>query len=199
MDNNSTSNKVIFITHANVSIDPKVPIPEWGLSKIGKERHQQFNTKPIIKNVQSIYSSNEQKAIDGANILAKHLGLTFTKIESLGENDRSSTGYLIEEEFQKTVDAFFSYPEKSIRGWERAIDVQNRIVNTIEDILTTEKTSSSDIAIVAHGGVGALLLCHLLKEKISRKFDQPFNGGGNYFSFNRRTREVIHSWKDISS
>ena len=40
-----------------------------------------------------------------------------------------------------------------------------------------------EIAVVAHGGVGALLIVRLLGQPISRRFDQPAAGGGNFFAF----------------
>ena len=46
----------------------------------------------------------------------------------IGENDRSATGFLPREEFWATADLFFAHPTESIRGWERAIDAQARIV-----------------------------------------------------------------------
>ncbi len=189
---------VFFISHANVLIDPKMPVPQWALSEKGKQRHRDFNANEIVKNIRSIYSSNEQKAIDGAMILAESLSLNFRQEELLGEMDRSSTGYLKEEEFQKTVNDFFANPESSIRGWEKAVDAQRRIVKTIKEIINKEP-NQGDIAIVSHGGVGALALAYLLGEDISRKFDQPFNGGGNYFCFDKKTLKVVHTWRDISN
>ncbi|MFC0389117.1 histidine phosphatase family protein [Muricoccus vinaceus] len=44
-----------------------------------------------------------------------------------------------------------------------------------------------DIAIVSHGGVGALLLCHLKGVPISRAEDQPGAGGGCVYSFDPET------------
>ncbi|MFK7908889.1 MAG: histidine phosphatase family protein [Chitinophagales bacterium] len=192
-----TNGLVFFISHANVFIDPKTPVPQWGLSEKGKQQHRKFNTNDAVKNIQHIYCSNEQKSIDGAMILAQSLNLSFHQEESLGEMDRSSTGYLKEAEFQKTVNDFFANPELSIRGWEKAVDAQKRIIDTIKKIISKE-SNQDNIAIVSHGGVGALTLAYLLGENISRKFDQPFNGGGNYFCFDKKTLKVIHGWRDIS-
>ncbi len=68
----------------------------------------------------------------------------------------------------------FARPSESVRGWERAVDAQARIVRAVNRILDARE--HGDIAIVAHGGVGTLLLCHLLKEPISRGRDQPLAG-----------------------
>jgi broad specificity phosphatase PhoE len=54
-----------------------------------------------------------------------------------------------------------------------------------------------DVAIVAHGGVGTLLLCHLSGLPISRDQDQPSTNGGNYFAFDRDTLRLIQGWRSI--
>lgn len=189
--------KILFITHANVVVDPKIPVPDWGLSNTGKERHTIFNTNPVINSISAVYSSYEQKAMDGGIILSSHLGLDLQKMESLKENDRSSTGFLYEEEFEATANIFFANPNTSVRGWEKAIDAQKRIVSALENIIKKD-TSDGDIAIVAHGGVGTLLFCFLSRKEISRQYDQPPNSGGNFFAFYEDNFEIIHEWRDIS-
>ena len=82
-----------------------------------------------LSGIGAIYCSAEQKAIDGAAIMSEVLGVTYTTIPDLGENDRSATGYLSEAEFESVVGEFFRKPEESVRGWERAIDAQRRIIS----------------------------------------------------------------------
>jgi broad specificity phosphatase PhoE len=188
--------EVLFITHGDVIRDPAVPVPRWGLSAQGRARHIAFNTSPAVAGVTAIHCSDEQKAIDGAAILAEARGLVPRVWPMLGENDRSATGYLPPDEFQATADAFFAHPEVSIRGWERAIDAQARIVAAVEAVLA--EPAEGDIAIIAHGGVGALLLCHLRGVPISRTLDQPGTAGGNWFAFDAATRVVRQGWRDIS-
>ena len=118
---------IYFITHPNVVISPDVPITEWPLSALGLQRMRASLAQPWVRDITAIYSSTEQKAIDGAAILADHLALDFTQVHALGENDRSSTGYLVLAEFEAVADQFFAEPEVSVRGWERAVDAQARI------------------------------------------------------------------------
>ncbi len=151
-------------------------------------------SQPWISSVTSIYCSTEQKAIDGAVILADHLSLEYTRVEALGENDRTSTGFLPPDKFEATADAFFANPDASVLGWERAIDAQARIVRAVTDIAKADKTAGS-VAIVSHGAVGALLYCHLTGQAISRRWDQPGNGGGNYYTFTLPSGEVHSGWK----
>ena len=148
--------------------------------------------QPWVRDITAIYCSTEQKAIDGAAILTQHLSLPFHEVEDLGENDRSATGFLPPDEFERVADQFFGSPDKSIRGWERAVDAQARIVRAVEQIALEDKTGGT-IAIVSHGAVGTLLYCHLAGKPLARRWDQPPNGGGNYYGFTVSPR-AAHSW-----
>ena len=189
---------VRFITHPEVAIDPAVPVPDWPLSERGTERMTAMLSQPWVADVAAIWSSTERKARDGAEILARHLGLQPRVREALGENDRSATGYLPPDEFQAVADEFFARPTESVRGWERAVDAQARIVAAADDVLASRADSAAgDVAIIAHGGVGALLLAHLLGAPISREHDQPGGGGGQCFAFEQASRALVHGWRAI--
>ena len=51
--------------------------------------------------------------------------------------------------------------------------------------------AEGDMAIISHGGVGALLLCHLKDVPIARTEDQPGDGGGCFYSFDAASRRVL--------
>ena len=187
---------VTFITHPDVLIDPAVPVPDWPLSERGRERMRTVVDQPWTAGLRDLFCSTERKARDGAAILADALGLPVTELEELGENDRSSTGYLPKLEFETMADAFFARPEESVRGWERAADAQRRIVAAVDEVLR-RAPAEGDIAIVSHGGVGALLLCHLQGRPISRAADQPAGQGGHYYAFTAEDRRLLHGWRSI--
>lgn len=182
-----------FITHPNVVISRDVPVPQWPLSELGRARMTRGLAQPWLSGVTSIYSSTERKAVDGAQIMADRLRLSFTPIAELGENDRSSTGFLPPEEFEAVADEFFAKPTISVRGWERAVDAQSRVVSAVARLIAADETAGS-IAIVSHGAVGALLFCQLSGYPIARRFDQPANGGGNYFHFSFEPLGVRSGW-----
>jgi len=64
-----------------------------------------------------------------------------------------------------------------------------------------------DLAFVAHGAVGALLLAQLSGAGISRSFDQPLppagsppgTGGGYFFSFSLPGLEIEQGWQAIDA
>jgi broad specificity phosphatase PhoE len=190
--------EVLYISHPQVAIDPAVAVPDWPLSLLGRSRTERFAASPRLTRVTAIYSSGERKAVDTGTILSERLGVPLAIVEELHENDRSATGYLPPERFEAVVDRFFAEPETSILGWERAADAQARIVACVREILERDATDG-DVILAAHGGVGALLLAHLAGAPISRRFDQPGTGGGNYFVWQRTSSTLVHGWQAIEA
>ena len=193
----SVGQTVYFMTHPDVVIDPMVPVAEWPLSARGRQRMGCVLAQPWAVGLRALWCSTERKARDGADILAGPLGLDVNELQELGENDRTATGYLAPMEFEAVADLFFAHPEQAVRGWERAADAQMRIVAAVERVLNGSMACGGDVAIVSHGAVGALLLCHLLGRPIGREHDQPATKGGNYFAFGADTRRLCHGWRPI--
>jgi broad specificity phosphatase PhoE len=190
---------VFFITHTDVVIDPRVPVPDWTLNERGRSRMRAMAAYLQTRAVSRIFASGERKARDGAQILSDALGLGgYGVIDDLGEIDRSATGYLPEREFEATVDAFFAHPQESIRGWEPAVVAEARIVCAIEQILP--EAPEGNLAIVGHGGTGTLLYCHLAALPIDRRYDQSATNGGNWFAFDLTTRKLLYDgWQSIDA
>lgn len=169
----------LYVSHPQVQVDPAVPVPDWGLSEQGRARAEAFAREPALMAYGRVVSSTEVKARETAAILAAALGLAVEVRPNLHENDRSATGYLPEAEFQQVANAFFADPAHSARGWERAVDAQDRIVGGV--LLALAEAPDTPALFVGHGGVGTLLLCHLAGHAISRAHDQPPVGGGCWF------------------
>lgn len=182
----------IYLTHPQVRIDPRVPVPQWGLSDLGWERTRMAAEQPWVRLLGRIISSPEKKAIETAIILADAAGVPLEKDEEMAENDRSATGFLPPEEFERAADWFFAHPAASFRGWERAIDAQARISRAVFYILDRHDPAVP-IAFVGHGGVGTLLKCRMTGTAIARSADQ-LPGGGNLFAFRLADRAVTCDW-----
>lgn len=183
--------RVIYICHPEVVIDPKVPVPEWGLSPAG------FSTMPRllpvlpVSDLASVWSPTEQKACDGARVIAERFEVPHFENSDLAENDRSATGYLEQSDFDIAVEAFFGAPETSYRGWETARDARDRIVAAVDAMCA--EAPDGDIALVAHGGVGALLNGAVKDAPISRA--TASYGYGSWFVFDRESRALITDWQ----
>lgn len=183
---------VRYLTHPQVAIDAAVAVPSWRLSHVGRGRVRDLVATGWPRGTTHIVSSAERKAVETAQPIAAALNIGLEIREAMHENDRSATGFLPPAEFEAMAGAFFASPHASVRGWERAIDAQARIVREVEAVLAG--CCSGDVLLVGHGAVGTLLLCHYAQIAISRDHDQPA-GGGHYFTFTRGGRRVLHAWR----
>lgn len=186
-----------FVTHPEVTIDPAVPVPDWGLSARGVERIGAFCRREMLAGVTDAFVSAERKALDCAEALRAARGTGFTVDPDLGENDRSSTGYVAPPRFWTLVDAFFAEPGRSVEGWERAADAQARVCASVRRCLAG-RAGGGDAVFFSHGGVGTLLLCALSGRPISRALGQPVAGGGCFFAFEAETLRPLHGWRDAA-
>jgi broad specificity phosphatase PhoE len=187
----------VYVTHPQIVIDPSIPVPKWHLSELGRARAELAAASGWVSALKRIVSSDETKAIETAEILGRAAGVKPEIAEGMGENDRSATGFLIPEEFEKAANWFFAHPHESFHGWERAVDAQSRIVGAVEKILA-DHDPTLPIAFVGHGGVGTLLKCHLAGLPIARDHDQPA-GGGNLYAFRLADRALLTGWVPMES
>ncbi len=187
----------LYLSHPQVAIDPAVPVPDWGLSPLGRARAEAFAGHAALDGAGRIIASRERKAIETAEILAAPRGLAVEIRDALHENDRSATGFLPPAEFEAVADRFFAEPEASIRGWERAADAQQRIVTAVMGLLA-ERTDIPLTLFVGHGGVGTLLQCHAAGGPIDRRFDQKA-GGGNLFLFEHPPFRLLTRWQSMEA
>jgi len=190
------STHIRYLTHPQVKIDPAVPITSWGLSDVGRTRTETLASTAWLSGTTQIISSGERKAIETAEIIGRESNVTIEVREAMHENDRSATGFLPPDEFEAVTNQFFAQPLVSIRGWERAIDAQLRIVREVEHVLARNRPG--DVLFVGHGAVGTLLFCHYCGLAIDRTYDQPA-GGGHYFAFVKDGRRVLHPWRRMES
>lgn len=191
----------LYLTHPQVRMDAAVPVPLWGLSAEGRERAERFVARRIIPAGTFVFSSRETKALELAELVAAEAGTPVLADHLMGENDRSATGFLPPALFEETADRFFAEPEKSADGWERAIDAQTRIVETVRTALRSVPPGVP-VIFCGHGAVGTLLKCHLGQRAISRSEDQSRHanrGGGNGFLFDPMSGALKTEWMEMEA
>jgi broad specificity phosphatase PhoE len=69
--------RVFFITHPEVVVDPLVAVPQWRLSPRGVARVRRMLEQAWVAESGHIVSSTERKAVDTAELLAGHRALSF--------------------------------------------------------------------------------------------------------------------------
>ncbi|MDP1618088.1 histidine phosphatase family protein [Phenylobacterium sp.] len=170
--------QILFVTHPEVVIDPDVPVPRWPLSAKGRARMEALAEALAGLRVRAVWSSDEQKAMDGAEILSERLQAPHHVDAALGENDRSATGYIAPPRFWEVVAEFFAHPDVSVQGWETARDAQSRILAAMGRV--ADEAQSSLTVVVSHGGVGQLLTAALQNVAIGQEAKSPNPSGGGY-------------------
>lgn len=189
---------VRYLSHPQVLIDPLKDVRRWGLSPTGHARVAALASNlGALSRTRRVISSDETKALETAMPLAEVLGAPLEIRRLMHENDRSATGFLPPDEFERVADAFFATPSLSVRGWETADDAQRRIVAEVDACLEGEQ--SEDILMVGHGAVGTLLFCALSGIAIDRRYDQGPGGGGCWFQFDLHTRKPPSGWQEMEA
>ena len=180
--------RLIFATHPEVVVDPATPVPDWGLSEVGRQRMAAFVRSDVCAGVAAIWSSHERKARDGAAIaqsaLAAQLVVETPSVDpGLAEIDREAVGYLPEKQFFELRDRFFQSPETSPDGWEIAAVAQARILAALDRVHAATADLAGDVLVVSHGAVGALTLARRAGRPIQLELDQP--RAGCWFAYER--------------
>jgi broad specificity phosphatase PhoE len=184
--------KAYYLSHPQVQMERDRPVPLWRLSDVGRTRVVSVLGRPWVRDVKRIVSSAETKAVETAALIGAHLGIAVEFHHDMGENDRSSTGFLEPQAFEKAADRFFGAPDTSWNGWERAQDAADRIEASVRAALAA-KPGVGPVLFVGHGAVGTLLKCRISGQTIDRRHDQPA-GGGNLFAFDVAAERVLCDW-----
>ncbi|WP_193337693.1 histidine phosphatase family protein [Devosia beringensis] len=189
--------RALYVTHPQVEMDAQIPVPLWRLSELGRQRAEAFAARGVVPAGAMIFTSRETKAMELADILAAATGTPVLSDHLMGENDRSATGFLPPSLFEAMADRFFAEPEVSAEGWERAVDAQRRIVDTVTTALASVPPDVPAV-FCGHGAVGTLLKCHLAGRPIARSEDQSRHankGGGNCFAFDLDPARLSGEWQ----
>jgi broad specificity phosphatase PhoE len=187
---------IFYLSHPEVTIDPAVPVPNWGLSPVGRARLLAVRDAAWLGSCRRIVTSAERKAVETAGLIAEVTKAVVKVRAAMHENDRTATGFLPPAEFERVADRFFAEPERSVRGWERAVDAQARIVAEVETVLAGHNLAAP-LLLVGHGAVGTLLYCRLAGVAIDRRFDQQ--QGGSVFAIDSGTRLPLFGWTPMEA
>lgn len=188
--------RLLFLTHPEVVIDPAIPVPSWPLSTVGRWRMDRFTEHCAGLALAAVYSSDERKALDGAEIVSRRWGAPHHIDAALGENDRSSTGYVAPPRFWEIVEAFFAHPEESVLGWETARAAQARITGAVRRA-NAATPPDQDLVVVSHGGVGRLLVAALMNVPIGQETRPQHPGGGCWLEIDRAGLAILGDWRAI--
>ena len=153
--------KLILVKHAPPQIEAGVSSHEGKLSPAGRERAAALAERLRPHAPSIVFTSDEPKAIETAQIVAAALGVGHEVAADLQEHDRSNVPQMPTREFISSVALFFKKPGELVLGRETAEQARRRVTVGIDRILTAHE--GRDVAVVTHGTVLALYLAPLLE------------------------------------
>jgi len=115
--------------------------------------------------LQAVYTSNLSRAAMSAKVIAEPYGLLPVETPDFRERNfgvwEGMTFTEIKEKYPKEFESWANNPLKySPVGGESTVEVKDRVLPSLNRILSNHK--GKNIAVVAHGGVNRIILCHLL-------------------------------------
>ena len=148
--------KLILVKHAPPLVMPGVPPEQWTLSEKG-----QALCVPLAERLRGyepavIFSSEEPKASQTAQLVAEHLGIPWRTGPGLHEHDRSNVPHMRSGEFISMMELFFRRPDERVLGEETAEQARSRFEAAVSKVLAEQP--DGNIAIISHGTVIALML-----------------------------------------
>jgi alpha-ribazole phosphatase len=113
----------------------------------------------------AVYCSDLKRAIKSAEIIAEPHSLNPTVVPALRERNfgiwEGMSFDEIREKYPLDFDAWASNPlQFSPMGGETTLEMRERVLNSLDKIIRNH--NGEHVAIVAHGGVNRIILCHLL-------------------------------------
>jgi broad specificity phosphatase PhoE len=147
--------KLILIKHASPLVVPGTPPEKWKLSDKGRE-----SCRPLAEAVRPhapavIVASDEPKARETAEIIARTLNVPVETAPGLHEHDRSNVPHMRSGEFISHMEVFFRRPTDRVLGRESAVQALDRFEAAVNAVVA--KHADGNLAIVSHGTVIALL------------------------------------------
>ncbi len=126
---------------------------------------QQQATAGTEGTLAAVYCSNLVRASKSAEIIATPHGLKPVIVPDLRERSfgiwEGMSFIDIKEKYPDEFEAWASNPLKySPIGGENTLEVKDRVITALDKILAGH--SGDNIAIVAHGGVNRIILCHIM-------------------------------------
>lgn len=115
----------------------------------------------------AVYSSPLQRALRSANILSEPFGIKPIEVSEIRERSFGVwEGMTFMEIKEKYPDEFAKWTNNPLKysppDGESTLEARDRVINAVEEIIDNHRTDGESIAIVAHGGVNRIILCHFL-------------------------------------
>ena len=153
----SQGQKLVLVRHSLPAFVTGVPASHWRLSEEGRRRCEKLAERLAAYDLAALVTSEEPKAAETGQIVARILGLPVETAPGLHEHERGMVRDLgSQEAFQAQVTRFFEHPDELILGYETADEAHARFAAAVTAVL--EQHPHGNLAIVSHGTVMALFV-----------------------------------------
>jgi alpha-ribazole phosphatase/probable phosphoglycerate mutase len=140
-----------------------VPLSENGIRQM--EQLSKYIVQNCSNSLNAIYTSDLSRALKSAEIIAKPHSIKPVVVKDLRERNFGLwEGMSFDEIRQRYPDEFKAWRENPLKfapmQGESTIEVKERALKAFYEII--ERHKGENLAIVAHGGINRIILCHLL-------------------------------------
>ncbi len=150
--------KLILVKHSLPEILPEIPASEWHLSAEGRQRCHVLGDELAGHAPDLIFSSQEPKAEETAQIIAQQLVKPLFIVPGLHEHERKAVQFTNEEQFEVSVKEFFEQPDVLVFGEETAAQSLNRFSSATDELISQNR--DQNLVIVSHGTVITLFVAN---------------------------------------
>lgn len=188
--------RILYLSHPEVSIDPQTPVAEWKLSGQGRRRLVAATARGWPGRGWRIVTSPEMKAQQTAELFANAFALPLHIHPDMHEVDRSSTGYIPHDQHEVLANTLFAHPETGPMGWESAAAASARVTKAFQEVMAEV---SDNLLFIGHGAVGTFLWCALTKTPITRAADQRRGGSFWAGTYGPAGFAAGHPWQGLET
>lgn len=149
---------VLLVRHSRPCISNHVSYKDWPLSDEGKRLALQAAEHVAKLKPGLICSSDERKAMETAEAIARHCCLDVNVVPDLREHDRTGVKWRDAATRQQELQALFANPDDVVFGRESGSQALQRLTAAIDRVTTR---TSGPWVLVTHGTVMALYLARL--------------------------------------
>ena len=151
-------NKLILVKHSLPEILPEMPASEWHLSAEGRQRCQVLADELTGHAPDLIFSSQEPKAQETAQIVAQQLFKPLFIVPGLHEHKRKTVRFTDADQFEVSVKEFFEQPDALVFGEETAAQALNRFSGAVNQLVSQNR--GQNLIVVSHGTVITLFVAN---------------------------------------
>ena len=163
------NNEFVFLRHALTEVDLSKPADQWVLSNKGIEDIKIIAEHEYFDDIDLIYTSTEQKAIQTASFISERLGKEISTLDGLKELVRKKSSGTIER-YEQLVKQTLERESVIPSEWETADNALMRFKKAIGDI--DSLLDNKKILVVSHGLVLSLYFADLLKIPRNQLFER---------------------------